>query len=114
LPISPLIKWLNASDIGVDQLILGWYGKLATESMALGKPTICYINEKFLSQMSYVHNLPIVNSNPATIYQDLKHLLDNPKLRRDIGLKSRAYMEATHNQEVVGAELKKALQSLFN
>lgn len=112
LSIEEVREWLNSADIVIDQLILGWYGKLATESMALGKPTICYINEKFLSQMSYVHNLPIVNSNPATIYQDLKHLLDNPGLCRKIGLKSRAYMEATHSQEVVGAELKKILESL--
>jgi len=114
LSIQEVRKWLNASDIVVDQLTLGWHGKLSTEAMALGKPTISYINEQIQSQMTYSHNLPIVNSNPSRIYQDLKSLLDNEELRRELGLKSRAYMESTHSMEVVGAELKKVLESLYN
>jgi glycosyltransferase involved in cell wall biosynthesis len=107
-------NWLNRADIVVDQLLGGWYGKLATEAMAMAKPTLCYINEEIKEQMSYGNCLPIVSSNPITIYKDLKHLLDNPKLRKEIGSKSRTYVEATHNQEVVGNKLKILLENLYH
>jgi glycosyltransferase involved in cell wall biosynthesis len=111
--IEEVKKWLNVSDIAIDQLISGCYGKFASEAMAMAKPTICYIDEKIKAQVNYRIDPPIVNSSPVTIYQDLKRLIDNPDLRRDIGLKSRTYMEAIHSVEVAGAELKKILESLY-
>ena len=111
--IKKVKNWLNVSDIAIDQLISGCYGKFASEAMAMAKPTICYIDEKIKAQVNYEIDPPIVNSNPSTIYQNLKQLIENPDLRRDIGLKSRAYMEAIHSVEVAGAELKRALESLY-
>lgn len=112
--IKEVRNWFNRADIVVDQLLGGWYGKLATEAMAMAKPTLCYINEEIKEQMSYGNDLPIVSSNPITIYQDLKHLLDNPKLRKEIGSKSRTYVEANHSQEVVGNKLKTLFENLYN
>ena len=36
---------LAAADLVVDQLVLGWYGAVAVEAMALGRPVLAYIRE---------------------------------------------------------------------
>jgi glycosyltransferase involved in cell wall biosynthesis len=112
MTIEEVRSRLNETDIVVDQLLGGWYGKLAIEAMAMAKPTICYIDDIIRAQMSYGNGLPIVSSNPTKIYEDLKFLIDNPGLRKEIGSKSRAYVEATHSQEAVGKELKKLFENL--
>jgi hypothetical protein len=37
------------ADIVVDQLLIGWYGGLAVEVMAMGKCVVCYLREEDLS-----------------------------------------------------------------
>lgn len=114
MSIKEVRSRLNETDIVVDQLLCGWYGKLAIESMAMAKPTICYIDDKIKAQMSYGNDLPIVSSNPTEIYKDLKFLIDNPGLRKEIGSKSRTYVEVSHSQEVVGNKLKTLFENLYN
>jgi hypothetical protein len=113
LNIEQVRDKLNSADIIIDQLINGWYGKLSCEGMALAKPTICYINRKIKNLLQYANSLPLINSDPANIYRDLKYLLDNPDFCHDIGLKSRIYMEETHSAQVAGKELKEYLEGLY-
>jgi hypothetical protein len=47
-----LLSYLQSVDIVIDQVLIGWYGLLAVESMYLNKVTICYIAndlKRFLS-----------------------------------------------------------------
>jgi glycosyltransferase involved in cell wall biosynthesis len=97
------------ADLLVDQVLAGWYGGLAVELMALGKPVICYIREgdlKFIpAQMR--EELPIINTTPATIYNVLKEWLT---VRRheipERGQRSRTYVEKWHNPLTIAAKLK--------
>ena len=36
---------ITRADVLVDQLHIGWYGGVAVEGMALGRPVVCFINE---------------------------------------------------------------------
>lgn len=107
LPNSELRELLNLSDIVVDQLLVGNHGLLAVEAMALGKPTLCYLNSDFNKRMEYAKDIPIVNTNPSNIYDNLKLLIDDPKLRRDIGEKSREYVKEIHGPTKIGNQLLK-------
>lgn len=78
----------------IDQIMIGWYGKLAIETMALGRPVICWIDPS-LSQ--YIPDLPVISANPETIYDTLKNLLDNPDTLIKKGFTSRKYVEKHHN-----------------
>jgi len=98
------------SDIMVDQLLAGWYGGLAVELMALGKPVIAYIRKEDMQfiprQME--KELPIINATPQTIYQVLKnYLVNNRDKLVEIGKKSRIYVEKWHDPIKIAAELKK-------
>ena len=61
-------KRYETADILIDQLLAGWYGGLAVELMALGKPVICYIREDDLKYIpkEMRDELPIINAN--TLY----------------------------------------------
>ena len=112
LPNSEIREWVNISDIVVDQLIIGWHGIFAIESMALGKPTLCYINEDWKKDVSYAKDLPLVNTTPDTIYVNLKLLLENPDLRKEIGQKSRKYVEKVHDSKKVAKQLLEFYENL--
>ncbi|MEW5758298.1 MAG: glycosyltransferase family 1 protein [Candidatus Omnitrophota bacterium] len=102
-------KIYQEADILIDQLLIGWYGGVAVEFMALAKPVICYINEadlKFIpSEMK--NDLPIINANQNTIYQVLKEYLTSKKdALSEIGKMSRQYVEKWHNPIKIATELK--------
>ena len=44
------MSWYKKADIVVDQLLIGWYGVLAIECMALGKPVMVYIREDLIDK----------------------------------------------------------------
>lgn len=104
------------ADLLVDQLYAGWYGGLAVEFMALGKPVICYIREsdlKFLPE-AMRQELPIINATPATIYTVLKEWLTarKPELA-ELGRRSRAYVEKWHDPLKVAAMLKREYEAIL-
>ena len=98
-----VLQILPKADIVIDQLIIGSYGVFAIEAMAFGKPVICYIREDLLNK--FPSELPIVNANPDTIERKLKELIESPKLRREIGIKSRKFVEKYHHPKVVAKKL---------
>jgi hypothetical protein len=99
------IRYLQA-DVLVDQLLLGWYGGLAVELMALAKPVIGYIRA---ADLAYVPpalraDLPVIQADPATIYSVLKEWLT--VRRHELagqGARSRAFVEKWHDPRKVAA-----------
>ena len=72
--------------------------------MCAGKPTLTYIRDDLVS--AYPEDMPLVNTNPDTIYENLKKLITDAELRHEIGLKSRAYVEKYHDVKVVVDDLE--------
>lgn len=111
---SEVREWLNASDIVVDQILGGWYGSLSTEAMAMEKPALCYLDKQWFAHpyYAYAKDLPLVNTTPENIYGNLKRLIENPKLRKEIGKKGRAYVERVHDARKVAKKLLALYESL--
>jgi len=95
-------KIYRNADIIIDQILYGDHGVFAVETMALGKPVICYIREDLIK---YRPGLPIVSANPDNIYEKLKLLLDNPSLRRELGEKGRKYVEKYHDSKKIALKI---------
>jgi glycosyltransferase involved in cell wall biosynthesis len=97
------------ADLLVDQLLLGWYGGIAVEFMALGKPVVCHIRESDLGVVpdEMRSELPIIRATTETIYDVLRDWLT---ARRDelpeVGRRGRAYVERWHDPLKIAAELK--------
>tara|TARA_B110000971_G_C20023842_1_gene507735 strand:- start:322 stop:1482 length:1161 start_codon:yes stop_codon:yes gene_type:complete len=92
------------ADIVIDQLIYGHWGSTAIESMALGKPVICYINldykKTFLNAYPEYNGLPVIESNTKDIYKTLKDLLDNPHKLNHYGTMGREFVEKHYNPDI--------------
>ncbi len=89
----------------------------AMETMACGKPCICYIR-KDLEDL-YIKTgclkkgeIPLINATTDTIYEVLKNLLDNPSCLKEIGEKSREYVVRRHSLDSIGdfySEINKSI-----
>lgn len=96
-------------DILVDQLFAGWYGGLALECMALGKPVIAYIREGDLQfiPLEMRAELPIIQANSTNIEDVLQWLLKMPRKELvEIGKKSRLFVEKWHNPYRIAGKIK--------
>lgn len=104
----------DEADLLVDQLLAGWYGGLAIELMALGKPVVCYIREedlRFVPQ-SIRETLPVINATPSSIYDVLKEWLTTRRGElRARGLRGRAFVEEVHDPRQVARELKREYEA---
>ena len=97
------------ADLLVDQLLAGWYGGLAVELMALGKPVVAYLREEDLSFLpnDMREDIPVLSATPDSIYGVLKELL-TVRLDEwpDIGRRGRAFVEEWHDPIRIAALLK--------
>lgn len=98
----------ETADLLVDQLFAGYYGGLAVELMALGKPVICYMREADMRHLpeKMCQDMPIINATPNTIYDVLKDWItiykDKLRLR---GEASRRYVEKWHDPQKIAQKL---------
>ncbi len=104
-------------DLMVDQLVSGWYGGLAVELMAMGKPVVVYIREQDLRfiDSKMAAELPFIQASPDTIVSVLKQVLDGSRDELvEIGRKSRRYVERWHDPVGIAGDIlrdyEKALQ----
>jgi hypothetical protein len=96
------------ADVIIDQLYAGWYGGVALEAMALGKPVVVYLRESDFhylpSQMEA--DLPFFRATPATIKDDLRKILDLPRaelLAR--ARESRTFAEKWHDPAEIASRI---------
>lgn len=88
------------ADLVVDQLLAGWYGGLAVEAMALGKPVVCYLRSEDLEAIppEMRRDLPLIAATPETIEDILREwITGSGEERRLKGLKGRRYVERWHD-----------------
>jgi hypothetical protein len=75
------IQRYAACDVVVDQLLVGWYGGLGVEAMALGKPVIAFIREKDLVYVAPQLKLalPVISAAPDSIEAVLRQVIAMPR-----------------------------------
>jgi glycosyltransferase involved in cell wall biosynthesis len=99
MPYHQALEAYASSDIIVDQLLVGWYGQVSLEMMALGKPVICYIREELRQHMP--DEVPIVSADPLTIKQVLRDLILQRETWANLGANGRKYVEVHHDAKIV-------------
>lgn len=90
--------WYQKADLIIDQILIGCYGLLSVEAMAMGKPVVCWISE-FMRE-HYPKELPLIAANPHTLMETLEHLLKNQESLPIFGRQGRAYVERYHSQKI--------------
>lgn len=105
-PNEEVKRMMKEVDIVIDQLVIGWYAMFALEGMSSGKPVICFIRDdlKQLYQFSGLlqDELPLISADFQTIKSRLQELYNDRKSLKEIGRRSREYVQKYHSLEVIG------------
>jgi len=96
VPFHEVKALYERCDIGVDQVLYGWYGKVSIELMALGRPVVCYIDPQWFP---YRADMPIVDGHPRQLTQVLKVLVEDTQRRQELGRAGVAYVRQYHDVE---------------
>ncbi len=102
------------ADLVIDQLLVGWYGGLAVEAMAMGKPVVAYIRGEDLGGVpsGLAHDLPIIQAGPADIVEVLRLWLTEQRGElAGVGVRSRRFVERWHDPVKVARETRSAYRS---
>ncbi|MGY8832627.1 MAG: glycosyltransferase family 1 protein [Pseudomonadales bacterium] len=102
-------KVYESADVLVDQLFAGWYGGLAVELMALGKPVLVYIRDEDLEFIppEMKADLPFIQITPVTVEDALRDLLLMPRESLvALGKRSRAFVERWHDPLNIARDIK--------
>lgn len=108
-PWSELREILADADVVVDQVFMGWYGMVAVEAMALGKPVLCFIRHDFEARLD---DCPIVRCSKEDLTERLAEVLADSTDRRALGERGRAYAEREHAAPVIAGRLLQLYRSL--
>jgi len=100
--IEELYKEIESCDLVIDQMLVGFYGLVSIESMAMGKPVVCYIRGDLWEKIK--DDCPIYNANPDNLYEVLKSILQNPWQLFETQKRSRAYAEKYHDARKIAQE----------
>ncbi len=92
---------LTTADVVVDQLLLPAYGLLALEGLATGNAVIGSAIPKY---DGYPEELPIVTSTPSNVYQNLKRVLVDVGLRKELAVRGRQYVKRYHDHVTVARD----------
>lgn len=97
-----VMETLSRADIAIDELFDTMPGGFAIESMASG----CTVLDGNVPEVSFFPlELPIIHTDPGNVYQNLKMLLENPELRRELGEKGRKYVEKYHDPAKIANDI---------
>lgn len=96
------------ADIVIDQFLIGTFGNLAIETLALGKISVGYLNEDLCLQFS--KDCPIVNATVDTLEVELGKLIEDINLRNSISIKGPDFIQVKLNEKIIIDKLT----SLYN
>ncbi|MDQ7824717.1 MAG: glycosyltransferase [Candidatus Eremiobacteraeota bacterium] len=105
VPYGEARELYRQAHLAVDQLHAGWYGAFAVETMAMGIPTLCYLRDEDMAHLPFRERIPIVRTSKETLADDLLALVESEPLRREIGEKSRAFVEDIHDPYKIAERL---------
>lgn len=98
VPNREALKRISGADILADQLHIGWYGGVAVEAMALGRPVVCHIDE---ADNPFGDALPIARATPQTVREVLRALVADRHGRVALAQRGREFALRVHDPRAI-------------
>ena len=101
------------ADLVVDQLITGWYGAVAVEAMALGKPVLAHLHPDDLERVpsELAEELPVIDATPTTVETVLRELVTDGGRLTELGRAGRRFVERWHDPRAVARTTKEIYEA---
>lgn len=100
---------IGRADLVVDQVLAGWYGGVAVEAMAQGKPLVVRLSRPDLRLVppEMRDEIPMISAGPNTITDVLRELVTARRGELpDLGRRSRQYVERWHDPVRIAERLR--------
>ena len=110
VPPSQVGLLLEDADIVVDQLLLGLYGVLACEGLALGRVVVGHVGDSLRSRVPSA--VPVVEATPLDLGQVIERLLDDREAARAIAAEGPGFVAQFHDGRMSARVLHENLLSL--
>ena len=103
VPNEQLREAMAAADIVADQFLLPGYAMAAVEAMALGRPVMVNMSSlpAEVQATEAFRECPAVDTNPETLEDQLRRLVEDPALRSELGPAGREFAERFHGYDAV-------------
>lgn len=111
---ADLISALAAADLFIEDLQNSCPGPLAVLAMSLGKTVISGNSRQARAAWKPLQDCPVLHADAGSIFKRLDALIREPRSLRDIGRRSRAYVERYHAATVVAAQALEVYKRLLN
>jgi glycosyltransferase involved in cell wall biosynthesis len=106
IPNEIIRELMDKSDIMAEQFGMPWYGLNAIEGMSLSKPVLSDLSDNYYTEIhkkyTGLDECPIVITPPNKLKENLRMLIQNPNMRRDIGIAGRKFVEKFNSYEAIG------------
>jgi glycosyltransferase involved in cell wall biosynthesis len=105
------------ADILAEQIIATAYALSGIEGMSCGLPVLSNLDRNDIVQVfrrySYLNECPILSSTPENIKENLRILIKNPQLRKELGLAGRKYVEKYHSYKAAQYLFEKIIDKIW-
>ena len=104
MPRDECLRRKAGASLVIDDLVTGSYHLSSLESLAQGKPVLCWLDERVqvvIRELTGAVALPWVNVHLEDAENVLRFLLADPELCAAIGAESHAWMERWYNDRVL-------------
>jgi len=99
------------ADVIADQFVMGAYGMFALEALALGKPTLTYLDHNHLENP--IFNLPVVNTTHENMVEVLAVLVQTPELRLRLASEARRQVVKYQSPEALAEVWKQIYEHVW-
>jgi len=116
-PHSECMRLKRESTLAIDDLITGSYHLSSLETLAMGKPTLCFIDqrtENIIKEITGCNEIPWVNTKIEEAEYILDAFLSDAGLRQSFGRESRKWMERYWNDATLIEYYEAAYIDLLN
>jgi len=108
----------NDVDILVEQLVFIGHGINAVEGMSCGLPVIANLSDERYTEMfkrwGHLEECPIISASPETIKDVLRSLIKQRDQLKEIGARSRVYVEKYHSFDSFLVTFKTVISKYFS
>jgi glycosyltransferase involved in cell wall biosynthesis len=110
---TEVMEWIGKSDIFLDNFIIGDGPPVgAIEAMAIGKPVISYTRPE-LDHVWRRPEVPYINANLDQLPDAISNLLQDARLRQELSVAGRAYVEKVHDARVQARKIMECYQQIL-